>query len=263
MRFARIARYERANGPEERRHVPPADERIERIGTSGRQLDVGAQRVIALKVNRSARAGWRKPVHAKERVRAGQRDLTRERLLQGNDWKGAGKEPRRRDGRHHRDPADEDREPRGAHRRCAAGGGHEVSAARNRDPSRVVGLHCPRASRSAPLPGVPGQRLFDGACAACHHDGDGPRLLGVNLPLALNSNLHSERPDNLIRVVLDGIHEPATRDIGFMPAFGDSLSDRQIAEIAAYMRQRHAPGKAAWANLPETVARLRALSTHR
>ena len=116
------------------------------------------------------------------------------------------------------------------------------------------------AGQSAPLPGVPGQRLFNGACAACHHDGDGPRLLGVNLPLALNSNLYSERPDNLIRVMLDGIREPATRDIGFMPAFGEALSDTQIAEIAAYMRQRHAPGKAAWPNLPEAVARLRALS---
>ena len=119
------------------------------------------------------------------------------------------------------------------------------------------------ASQSAPLPGGPGQRLFEGACAACHHDGDGSRLMGVNLPLALNSNLHGERPDNLIRVVLDGIREPATRAIGFMPAFGEALSDTQIAEIAAYMRQRHAPGKAAWANLPEAVARLRARSTHR
>ena len=119
------------------------------------------------------------------------------------------------------------------------------------------------ASQSAPLPGVLGQRLFDGACAACHHDGDGPRLLGVNLPLALNSNLHSDRPDNLIRVMLEGIREPAGRDIGFMPAFRDSLSDAQIAEIAAYMRARHAPGKAAWKNLTELVARLRATPQER
>ena len=119
------------------------------------------------------------------------------------------------------------------------------------------------ASQSAPLPGVPGQRLFEGACAACHHDGDGPRLLGVNLPLALNSNLHSERPDNLIRVMLEGIQEPAGRDIGFMPAFGDSLSDAQVAQIAAYMRQRYAPGRAPWVSLPEAVARLRAVPGQR
>ena len=119
------------------------------------------------------------------------------------------------------------------------------------------------ASQSAPLPGVPGQRLFEGACAACHHDGDGPRLLGVNLPLALNSNLHSERPDNLIRVMLDGIREPAGRDIGFMPAFRESLGDTQIAAVAAYMRQRHAPGKPPWTDLAGQVARLRAAAGQR
>jgi nicotinate dehydrogenase subunit B len=113
------------------------------------------------------------------------------------------------------------------------------------------------ASRAPSLAG-PGQRLFQGACSACHHDGDGPRLLGVNLPLALNSNLHSDRPDNLLRVVLEGIAEPASRDIGFMPSFRHSLNDAQIAELAAYMRQRFAPDKPAWENLPAAVARVRA-----
>ena len=108
------------------------------------------------------------------------------------------------------------------------------------------------------LPG-PAQRLFNGACGACHHDGDGPRLLGINTPLALNSNLHSDRPDNLLQVILNGIQEPAGKDIGFMPAFKHSLSDAQIAELAAYMRQRYAPGKAAWRDVPEAVARVRSL----
>ena len=109
---------------------------------------------------------------------------------------------------------------------------------------------------SITLPG-PAQRLFNGACGACHHDGDGPRLLGINTPLALNTNLHSERPDNLLQVILNGIQEPAGRDIGFMPAFKYSLSDAQITELASYMRQRYAPGKAAWPDLPEALARAR------
>ena len=103
-----------------------------------------------------------------------------------------------------------------------------------------------------------GQRLFDGACSACHHDGDGPTLLGVNLPLALNTNLHADRPDNLLRVILEGVREPATRDIGFMPAFDHALSDAQIAELTSYMRARFAPGRPAWTDLPATVARVRA-----
>ncbi len=113
------------------------------------------------------------------------------------------------------------------------------------------------AQRAAPQLLGSGQRLFSGACSSCHHDGDGPTLLGVNPPLALNSNLHSSRPDNLINTILHGIREPATQDIGYMPAFQYALNDAQIAELASYMRSRYAPGEAAWSNLPADIARLR------
>ena len=113
------------------------------------------------------------------------------------------------------------------------------------------------AAQASLLPG-PAQRLFNGACGACHHDGDGPALLGLNQPLALNPNLHSERPDNLLRTILDGIWQPAFAEIGHMPAFRHALDDAQIAELAAWMRQRYAPGAPAWADLPAAVARLRA-----
>jgi nicotinate dehydrogenase subunit B len=106
----------------------------------------------------------------------------------------------------------------------------------------------------------PGQRLFEGACGACHHDGDGPQLLGLNQPLALNATLHSARPDNLIRTVLEGLQRPAFVELGHMPAFADALNDRQIAELAAWMRQRFAPQQPPWDGLPAAVARLRAQS---
>jgi nicotinate dehydrogenase subunit B len=79
----------------------------------------------------------------------------------------------------------------------------------------------------------------------------------VNTPLALDSNLHSDRPDNLLRVILEGVREPAGREVGFMPAFRDSLDDRQIAHLAAYMRQRYAPALRPWRDLEREVARLR------
>jgi len=105
-----------------------------------------------------------------------------------------------------------------------------------------------------------GQRMFDGACAACHHDGDGPTLLGVNTPLALNSNLTSARPDNLLRTILEGVREPASRDLGFMPAFREVLDDAQIAELVGYMRARFAPQEPPWQDLQGSVARVRAAS---
>lgn len=101
-------------------------------------------------------------------------------------------------------------------------------------------------------------RLFSAACGSCHHDGAGPSLLGLNRPLALNSNLHSKTPDNLTQIILNGIRETASREGGFMPAFRHSLNDEQIARIAGYMRQRYAPDKPAWTDIERTVARVRA-----
>ena len=112
------------------------------------------------------------------------------------------------------------------------------------------------AQSHTPLPDA-AQRMFQTACGACHHDGDGPRGLGVNVPLALASKLHADRPDNLLRVILDGVREPAARDIGFMPAFRDHLDDRQIAALVRHMRLRFAPGRPAWSDLEAALARLR------
>ncbi len=111
------------------------------------------------------------------------------------------------------------------------------------------------AQSAAPLPDA-AQRLFQTACGACHHDGDGPRGLGANVPLALASKLHAQQPDNLLRVILDGVREPATREIGFMPGFRGELAPERIGALAAYLRRRYAPGQPAWADLDAAVARL-------
>ena len=112
------------------------------------------------------------------------------------------------------------------------------------------------AAQRAPLPDA-SQRLFQGSCGACHHDGDGPQLLGVNRPLALNTNVHSDRPDNLLRIVLEGIQAPASKDIGFMPSFAHTLSDKQLVLLVDGMRARYAPDKAPWHNTAQTLATMR------
>lgn len=103
-----------------------------------------------------------------------------------------------------------------------------------------------------------GARLFDGACAACHHTGSGPQLFGAHPSLALNTNLHSATPDNLIRVILEGIGSPARPELGTMPAYRDSFNDAQIAELVTYLRQQFAGGKPAWQDVAASVARIRA-----
>jgi nicotinate dehydrogenase subunit B len=116
-----------------------------------------------------------------------------------------------------------------------------------------------RARALAPLPDAT-QRLFEGACGACHSDGVAPVELGLNLPLATNSKLQADQPDNLLRVLLDGIQRPATRDIGFMPGFRHALDDAQLAELALWLRRRYAPDHPAWPGLQamrERVAQVR------
>lgn len=104
-----------------------------------------------------------------------------------------------------------------------------------------------------------GERLFKGACQACHSASDGgPKLFGVSPSMANSSSLTSATPDNLLQVVLHGIDKPATDNLGYMPGFAASLSDKQLADIAAYLRQRYAPNEPAWTDLTEKVAQVRA-----
>jgi nicotinate dehydrogenase subunit B len=114
------------------------------------------------------------------------------------------------------------------------------------------------ASMATPVASSLGARLFDGACAACHHTGSGPQLFGAHPSLALNTNLHSAAPDNLIRVILDGIGSPARPELGTMPAYRDSFNDAQVNELVSYLRQQFAGGKPAWQDVEATVARIRA-----
>jgi nicotinate dehydrogenase subunit B len=111
---------------------------------------------------------------------------------------------------------------------------------------------------TATMPNANGRRVFEGSCKACHADGQGPKLFGVSPSLATNTNVHSDQPDNLIKVILQGISTPATKDLGYMPAFKDSLSNTQVAELAAYLRGRFAPNAPQWDSLEQKVAHLRA-----
>ena len=101
-----------------------------------------------------------------------------------------------------------------------------------------------------------GARLYQGACAVCHSIGGAP-LFGSRPSLALNSNLHSAVPDNLIQVILHGIASPVSSDLGYMPAFKDSMTDDQIVELVSYLRQQFAPKKPPWTAVHATVSRAR------
>jgi nicotinate dehydrogenase subunit B len=106
-----------------------------------------------------------------------------------------------------------------------------------------------------------GARLYQGACAVCHQVGGAP-LFGSRPSLALNSNLHSAMPDNLIQVILRGIASPVSSDLGYMPGFKDSLSTDQVTELVSYLRQQFAPGKPPWVDVHAAVDRAMQGTTH-
>jgi nicotinate dehydrogenase subunit B len=111
-----------------------------------------------------------------------------------------------------------------------------------------------RASNPAFLVGA---RIYDGACAVCHEPGQGLDMFGVKPSLALNSAIQAEKPDTVLRVILDGARPEGLSELGAMPAFRHHLDDTQIADLATYLRARFAPGKLAWTALREAAARLR------
>lgn len=103
---------------------------------------------------------------------------------------------------------------------------------------------------------APGARQYSGSCMACHSQQKGPQLAGVRPSLALNSNLYLGEPDNLIRIVLDGIDHPASDNLGTMPGFRHQLNDSQIAMLLNWLRTEFA-GQTPWQGLQDKVAEIR------
>ena len=93
-----------------------------------------------------------------------------------------------------------------------------------------------------------GERIFQASCGACHEPSIVPSFTDAQVSLALNSNLHSEHPDNLIQIILHGIQANtlSMADKNTMPAFKNSLTNQQIADLLTYLRERYASDKSAW-----------------
>jgi nicotinate dehydrogenase subunit B len=61
------------------------------------------------------------------------------------------------------------------------------------------------------------------------------------------------------------VPKPALPQMGAMPAFGPVLTDRQIADLVAFLRHQYAPDQKPWTDLEQKVAALRtatARATH-
>lgn len=102
-----------------------------------------------------------------------------------------------------------------------------------------------------------GARLYDGACASCHQNGPTGATFGLSPSLAVSTSVHADRPDNLIRVILEGIPNPTFASHGAMPGMAKSMDNEQITALVEYIRDRFAPQAQGWTDIDKTVARMR------
>lgn len=121
------------------------------------------------------------------------------------------------------------------------------------------------ANTAAPLPpdradeaaraNPAGATLFAGACAGCH-EGGAPMMTQGRPGLSTVTALQLDQPDNAIRAILQGIHPPTGSAGPTMPPFAASLTDAQVADLAAYLRTRFSD-RPAWTSLEAASATVR------
>ncbi|KRC04554.1 cytochrome C oxidase Cbb3 [Hydrogenophaga sp. Root209] len=85
---------------------------------------------------------------------------------------------------------------------------------------------------------VDGGQSFAAKCQACHQ-ANGQGLPGVFPPLA-GSSWVTGSPDALLQIVLHGLNGPievaGNTFNGSMPAFGEQMSDAELAAVASFIR---------------------------
>jgi mono/diheme cytochrome c family protein len=101
----------------------------------------------------------------------------------------------------------------------------------------------------------PDAELYASACMSCHYNA-GPVPLRARPELALNSSLMLSEPTNFIQVVMKGVSDTEGASGLVMPAYSASLTDSEIARLAAYLR-RTRTSYPPWTDLEKKVAAIR------
>jgi cytochrome c553 len=101
----------------------------------------------------------------------------------------------------------------------------------------------------------PDADLYVSACISCHYN-SGPSPLPARPELSLNSALTLSEPTNFIQSVLRGAGAMEGAPGLVMPAYASSLTDEEIARLAAYLRRtrtKYPP----WTDLESKVSAIR------
>jgi cytochrome c553 len=98
----------------------------------------------------------------------------------------------------------------------------------------------------------PDANLYASACLSCHYN-TGTVPLPARPELALNSALSLPEPTNFIQTVLRGIGSTEGAPGLVMPAYASSLTDAELARLAAYLRRTRTT-RPPWTDLENKVA---------
>ena len=97
----------------------------------------------------------------------------------------------------------------------------------------------PQMTATVTDPILAGKNVFSKNCQACHQQ-NGAGVPGVFPPI-VGSEWVTGPAEILVRILLNGLHEPITvagaTYNGTMPAWRDVLTDPEIAAVASYIRQ--------------------------
>ncbi|HEY2132073.1 MAG TPA: c-type cytochrome, partial [Acetobacteraceae bacterium] len=100
--------------------------------------------------------------------------------------------------------------------------------------------------------------IFAGACGGCHAE-DAPMTRDGAPSLALSSTVNAPTPRGVIQMILHGIPWREGKPAPYMPSFAAALTDAQVADLAAYLREKYSD-KPAWNDVPAEVAKIRRAS---
>lgn len=127
------------------------------------------------------------------------------------------------------------------------------AATRDAAPAQAVSLNASQADAERLTRGA---ALFSATCAACHAASAPMTTIGGRPSLALSSVVNADSPRNAINLILQGIPLRGSSASHYMPAFAQTLSDGQIADVLAYLRVNIAQ-RPAWPATEDMVAKVR------
>jgi mono/diheme cytochrome c family protein len=83
-----------------------------------------------------------------------------------------------------------------------------------------------------------GAILYNGACASCHGIAGAGTADNFYPSLTQSTTVGSTNPANLVMTIVEGVDRKGASAHAFMPAFGEELTNAQIAAVASYIAGR-------------------------